>query len=62
VLPAFQQKFGESYRAAGGECEVSVFEDCDHLWVLDPGPATERAHDMVKAFIARQLKALQDRS
>jgi acetyl esterase/lipase len=62
VLPAFQQKFGESYRAAGGECEVSVFEDCDHLWVLDPGPETERAHDMVKDFIARQLKNLQERS
>jgi len=59
VLPAFQVKFGESYRAAGGECEVSVFEGCHHLWVLEPGPETDRAHEMVKAFIARQLQALQ---
>jgi acetyl esterase/lipase len=58
VLPAFQEKFGETYRAAGGECEVSVFEGCGHLWVLDPGPETERAHEMVKDFIARQLKKL----
>lgn len=58
VLPAFQEKFGESYRAAGGECEVAIFEGCDHLWVLDAGDATEMAHDKVKAFIARQLEAL----
>jgi acetyl esterase/lipase len=59
VLPAFQVKFGETYRAAGGECEVAVFEGCGHLWVLEPGPDTDRAHEMVKAFIARQLHALQ---
>jgi acetyl esterase len=58
VLPAIQLKFGESYRAAGGECEVQVFEGCDHLWVLEPGPDTERAHEMLKSFIARHLRAL----
>lgn len=55
VLPAIQQTFAESYRAAGGECELAVFEGCGHTWILEPGPETERAHDMVKAFIARQL-------
>lgn len=59
VLPAIQQKFVESYRAAGGECELEVFEGCSHLWVLEPGPETDRAHEMLKAFIARQLYALQ---
>jgi len=59
VLPAVQVKFGEAYRAAGGECEVAVFEGCEHLWVLEPGPETDRAHEMLKAFIARQLHALQ---
>ena len=59
VLPAFQVKFGEAYRAAGGECKVEVFEGCGHVWVLEPGPETDRAHDMVKAFIAHQLHALQ---
>ena len=59
VLPAVQQKFAETYRAAGGECEIEVFDGCHHLWVLEPGPETDRAHEMVKAFIARQLHALQ---
>ncbi len=59
VLPAFQLKFRDSYRDAGGECELSVFEGCSHLWVLEPGPDTDRAHEMLKAFIARQLSALQ---
>jgi acetyl esterase/lipase len=59
VLPAFQLKFGDSYRAAGGECELEVFEGCGHLWVLEPGPETDRAHEMLKTFIARRLDALQ---
>jgi acetyl esterase len=57
VRPAVQQKFAESYRAAGGECQYEVFAGCQHLWIDDPGPQTDRAHEMVKAFIARQLKA-----
>ena len=59
VLPAFQLKFSESYRADGGECELEVFDGCSHLWVLEPGPETDRAHEMLKAFIAHQLRALQ---
>ena len=55
VLPAVQEKFAASYRAAGGECELSVFEGCEHEWVAKPGPQTDRAHEMVKAFIARSL-------
>jgi acetyl esterase/lipase len=57
VLPAVQEKFAASYRAAGGECELSVFEGCEHEWVAKPGPQTDRAHEMVKAFIARNLAA-----
>lgn len=56
VLPALQEKFAASYRAAGGTCELHVFEGCEHEWIAKPGPQTERAHDIVKAFIARQLK------
>jgi acetyl esterase/lipase len=55
VLPAVQEKFAASYRAAGGECELHVFEGCEHEWVAKPGPQTDRAHEMVKAFIARHL-------
>ena len=57
VLPAIQEKFAASYRAAGGECQLEVFAGCEHMWVKDPGPQTDRAIEMVKAFIARQLRA-----
>ena len=57
VLPAVQEKFSASYRAAGGDCELHVFEGCEHEWVAKPGPQTDRAHEMVKAFISRNLAA-----
>jgi len=57
VLPAVQEKFAASYRAAGGRCDLSVFEGCEHEWVAKPGPQTDRAHEMVRAFIARELAA-----
>jgi alpha-beta hydrolase superfamily lysophospholipase len=57
VLPAVQEKFAATYRAAGGSCELSVFEGSEHEWVAKPGPQTDRAHEMVKAFIARNLAA-----
>ena len=57
VLPAVQEKFAATYTAAGGDCQYHVFEGCEHEWVATPGPQTDRAREMVKAFIARQLKA-----
>jgi len=57
VLPAVQEKFAASYRAAGGDCELHVFEGCEHEWVAKPGPQTDRAHEMVRAFIARNVTA-----
>jgi acetyl esterase/lipase len=57
VLPAVQEKFAATYRAAGGVCELTIFEGSEHEWVAKPGPQTDRAREMVKAFITRQLKA-----
>jgi acetyl esterase len=57
VLPDVQEKFAATYRKAGGECQYELFENCEHEWVAKPGPQTDRAREMVKAFIARQLKA-----
>jgi acetyl esterase len=57
VLPSVQEKFAATYKAAGGVCELTVFERSEHEWVAKPGPQTDRAREMVKAFIARQLKA-----
>lgn len=59
VLPELQEKFAASYRAAGGECQLEIFAGCEHMWVAQPGPQTDRAHEMVKAFIARQLRAMR---
>jgi acetyl esterase/lipase len=56
VLPAVQEKFAATYKAAGGECQFHVFEGCEHEWVAKEGPQTDRAREMVKSFIARQLK------
>jgi acetyl esterase/lipase len=56
MLPAVQAKFVATYKAAGGDCQFQVFEGCEHEWVATPGPQTDRAREMVKAFIARQLK------
>ena len=57
VLPAVQEKFAATYKTAGGVCELTVFEGSEHEWVAKPGPQTDRAREMVKAFIARQLTA-----
>jgi dipeptidyl aminopeptidase/acylaminoacyl peptidase len=55
VRPAAQTKFVETYRAAGGKCDYTIFEDCEHEWIAKPGPQTDRAHEMAKAFIARHI-------
>jgi acetyl esterase/lipase len=57
VRPAVQEKFAAAYRSAGGVCELEIFEGSEHEWVAKPGPQTDRARAMVKAFIARQLQA-----
>ncbi len=56
VLPAAQEKFAATYKAAGGQVDFHVFPDSVHEWVAEPGPQTDRAREMVKAFIARNLK------
>ena len=57
VLPALQEKFAATYKVAGGDCRLHVFENCEHEWVAKPGPQTDRAHEMVKSFIAENLTA-----
>jgi acetyl esterase len=57
VLPAVQQRFAQTYRDAGGDVHYELFEGCEHEWVAQPGPQTDRAREMVKAFIARQVNA-----
>ena len=54
-----QEKFAKAYRAAGGECELEIFKGCEHMWIQEPGPQTDRAHEILKAFIAKQLRAMR---
>jgi acetyl esterase len=55
VLPEVQEKFARTYKAAGGDCDYRLFENSVHEWVADPGPQTDKAREVVKDFIARQL-------
>jgi acetyl esterase/lipase len=55
VLPAVQEKFVQSYKAAGGSVQYQLFEGSEHEWVAKPGPQTDRAREMVKAFIAQRV-------
>jgi acetyl esterase/lipase len=55
--PALQARFVETYRAAGGSCDYTIFDACQHEWVATPGPETDRAYEMAKAFIARHVNA-----
>ncbi len=56
VRPAVQEQFVKTYRAAGGDVQFQIFENSEHEWVAKPGPQTDRAREMVKTFIARQMK------
>lgn len=49
------ERFVTSYRAAGGEVELSLFPDEPHSFGNQGGPAAERAVAQMKAFIARHL-------
>jgi acetyl esterase len=57
MLPVLQEKFVRTYKAAGGNVQYQLFEGCEHEWVAKEGPQTDRAREMVKAFIARQVNA-----
>jgi len=59
VLPAAQEKFAATYKTAGGQVEYHVFPGSVHEWVAEPGPQTDRAREMAKAFIARNVAAAQ---
>jgi acetyl esterase len=59
VIPVIQEKFAAAYRAAGGDCQLEIFPGCEHEWTAVPSPDADRSHEMVKAFIAKQLRALQ---
>ena len=55
-IPLFiPQKFETAYRAAGGDIELELFPGMPHRFGNTPGPESERAIELMKGFIARQL-------
>ena len=56
VPPSHVQRFTQSYRAAGGDADLQLFVGMPHGFLnASPGPEADRAVDVVKTFIARQL-------
>ena len=55
MLPTIQEKFVNTYRRSGGNCEYRLFPNSEHEWVAKEGPQTDLARQCVKDFISRQL-------
>ena len=49
------QRFDEAYRKAGGHLELEMFPDQVHGFGNKAGPESDRAIDLMKGFIAKQL-------
>ena len=55
-IPLFiPEKFESAYRAAGGHVEVEWFPGMPHQFGNTPGPESDRAIELMKGFVARQL-------
>ncbi len=55
-IPLFiPHKFEAAYRAAGGHIELELFPGMPHQFGNTPGPESERAIELMKGFIARQM-------
>lgn len=52
-------RFVEAYRAAGGTVELELFPDMPHGFARNPDAASDRALELMKAFVARQLTGSQ---
>jgi acetyl esterase len=55
VPMSIPNNFVQAYRAAGGSIDLEVFPDQPHGFGNRPGVHSQRALEMMKAFVARQL-------
>ena len=53
------ERFAATYAAAGGSIRLEKFDGEPHGFANELGPATDRMVEVVKAFIADQVNALQ---
>lgn len=58
VTLGMQEGFATAYRSAGGSIDLETFPNSPHGFTVRPGPATDRAIALMKAFIARQVGGL----
>jgi acetyl esterase/lipase len=58
LSPGMAERFAEAYGKAGGLIELSLYPGAGHGYMRDPGPNTDRSLDLIKSFIARQLRAI----
>jgi hypothetical protein len=49
------QNFEIAFRGAGGDIQVEYFTDMVHGFGNTPGPESDRAIGLMKAFVARRL-------
>ena len=52
---AIPQRFAESYVRAGGDAEYEAFPGMPHQFAKEPGPETDRAIDLMRSFLAREV-------
>jgi len=55
VPMSIPESFVRAFRGAGGEIELAIFPGMPHGFGNTPGPESERAIELMKAFITRQL-------
>ena len=53
VTVVMQERFVAAYRAAGGSADLEIFPNMPHLFAYEPGPATDRALDLMQHFSSR---------
>jgi acetyl esterase/lipase len=53
-------RFVDAYRNAGGTVELELFPGMPHGFARDPGPESDRALTVIRAFVARQLDGVQN--
>ena len=53
---AISKRFVATYKSLGGSSECVLFSNMPHAFTREPGPETDRAIQLMKSFIAEQLK------
>ena len=51
------ERFTEAFRGAGGDIQLEIFPEMPHGFGNTPGAESDRALELMKAFVSRQLAA-----